>query len=181
VIYILGTLSLLTGLVIGLAFPDLDLRTGFLGHRSIITHGVLLPLLLFWLAHVKKHITTRLLAVGVSLASAIHLCFDLFPRAWIGYALIDVPGYGRTSPVFSWLWIAVSTVGCMYLALSLLSSGFEVILVAGGLFVTFSFYATQESLFWSALVAWGVATAIALALPSDGGKKLKQLGRKLVS
>jgi hypothetical protein len=69
----------------------------------------------------------------------------------------------------------------MYLALSLLSSGFEVILVAGGLFVTFSFYATQESLFWSALVAWGVATAIALALPSDGGKKLKQLGRKLVS
>jgi len=179
--HVFGILALLMGIIAGFVLPDLDLKLSFLGHRSIITHGLLLPVLLFWVAHKKKHITTRLLAAGDGLSSAIHLCFDLFPRAWRGYALIYIPVYGRTSPVFSWLWIAVGMVSCIYLALASVNSVFEVVLVVGSLIVAFSFYATQESVYWSALVALVVATGIALVLPSDGGKRLKELSRKLMA
>ncbi len=170
--YIFGMLMLLVGMVAGLALPDLDLKWSFLGHRSIITHGLLLPLLLFWLAHQQKHITARLLAVGFSLSSAVHLSFDLFPQAWTGYALIYIPGYGRASPTFSWLWIAVSIVICMYLALALINSVFELVTFVGGLLATFSLQATQTSIFVPALVAIVVATGIALAAPSDCGIRL---------
>tara|TARA_Y100000294_G_scaffold160244_1_gene163681 strand:+ start:72 stop:329 length:258 start_codon:yes stop_codon:yes gene_type:complete len=33
----------------GLKFPDIDLIFIFLGHRSIITHGILVPLLVYFL------------------------------------------------------------------------------------------------------------------------------------
>lgn len=79
--YIFGMLMLLIGIVAGLAFPDIDLRWDFLGHRSIVTHSFLVPLLLFGVAYQQKHVATRLLAAGFSLSLAIHLSFDLFPRA----------------------------------------------------------------------------------------------------
>jgi hypothetical protein len=175
---IFGILMLLIGIVAGLALPDLDLKWSFLGHRSIVTHGLLLPILLFGLARKQEHVTTRLLAVGFSLSSAVHLSFDLFPKAWTGYALIYIPGYGRTSPEFSWFWTALNIVICMYLALVLVSSVLELVAFVIGLLTTFSLQAVQTSILVPALVAIVVATGIALAMPSDRGTKLIVLGRK---
>ena len=120
--YIVGLLLLPIGIVIGLNLPDLDYRVSFLVHRSIVTHGFLFPLLLFWGIHKRELAQLRLPLIGFSLSLAAHLCFDLFPVAWIGYALISVPLYGRTDPLFSWLWIAGSIVLCLYLALLLVKN-----------------------------------------------------------
>lgn len=176
--YIFGISALLIGIVGGLALPDIDLKLSFLGHRSIITHGILLPTLFFGLALLLKHSATRLLAVGISLSYAIHLSFDLFPAAWTGFALIDIPGYGRTNPYFSWFWIATNIVICMYLAFVLVSTIFDVIVTTGSLLVTFGFYAARETALLPALIALVIATGIALVLPSNGSRQLESSWRR---
>lgn len=47
----------------------------------------------------------------------MHLCFDLFPVSWTGFALIAIPFYGRTTALLSWLWIAGNSIVCLYLLL----------------------------------------------------------------
>jgi hypothetical protein len=43
-------LLFLFGAAIALIIPDIDQRLPFLVHRSLLTHGMLLPLLAYWLA-----------------------------------------------------------------------------------------------------------------------------------
>ena len=175
---LIGIVLLMIGIVIGFALPDSDLQWGFLGHRSIVTHGLLMPTLLYWLVRRREHVAARLLAIGVCLSSAIHLSFDLFPRAWTGFALIYIPLYGRTSPVFSWLWIAASITACMYFSFALGRNLVEVVVTVGGLVVAFGVYATQQGVFWPALIALAATTAAALALRSAAGKVLKGIRKK---
>lgn len=114
---LLGTLLLTAlGMALGFALPDLDLKLAFAGllHRSILTHGCLAPLLAAWLAK-DAGAAGRALLGGLCAALAIHLCFDLFPVRWIGFALITIPLLGRTSALVSWLWIAASSVICLIL------------------------------------------------------------------
>ncbi len=40
-------LILFVSLLAGINFPDLDLALIFLGHRSIITHGILVPFFIY--------------------------------------------------------------------------------------------------------------------------------------
>lgn len=40
-------LALISGGYVGFRFPDIDQRTDLLVHRSIITHGLFAPLLLY--------------------------------------------------------------------------------------------------------------------------------------
>jgi hypothetical protein len=59
----------------------------------------------------------------------VHLSFDLFPRSWIGYALITVPLVGRIAPTLTVLWLASSMVVCCLLALRLLRDRRDLALV----------------------------------------------------
>jgi hypothetical protein len=114
-----GLLYLLLGLWVGYGFADWDQRTPLLIHRSILTHGFLVPLLLFgFVASLPPRVlmTAKFLPVGFALATAVHLCFDLFPGAWYGFALIHIPLIGRTSAVFSFLWILASIILCAFIA-----------------------------------------------------------------
>jgi hypothetical protein len=179
--YIIGLIFLLIGIVAGLNLPDLDSRVSFLVHRSIVTHSFFFPILLFWIAHKKVQPTIRFLSMGFSLSIAAHLCFDLFPRAWTGFALISIPLYGRASSLFSWLWIAGSIVLCLYLALLLIKNLGDVIIVVSSIVVSFGFCATAESVFWPALSALIGATLITLMLPSSSSAVLRKPMRKFVS
>lgn len=177
--YLIGILSLVLGLVIGLHLPDLDLETSRLVHRSIITHGCLVPVLLFFLARKSKATMPRLFAIGFNLSAALHLSFDLFPKSWTGFALIHVPLYGRATPLFSQLWIAASVVVCVYLALALTRNVFELVVISGSLVVSFGLYAeTETNIAGRALLALAVATVVALALPSDFVGLIKKLRKK---
>ncbi|MCC7271885.1 MAG: hypothetical protein IT561_04400 [Alphaproteobacteria bacterium] len=92
---------------IGLVLPDIDQRIPFIGHRSALTHSVLLPLLLAgrWPA------IAGLLAGGI----AVHLGADLLPRGWFGYALVRVPFLGPLDATLSQLFLAANAVVGLHL------------------------------------------------------------------
>lgn len=179
--YLLSLLLLLTGLVAGLHLPDLDLRLDFLAHRSIITHNALWPLFLLLSIYRKEPPTLRWLVIGFSLALATHLCFDLFPKAWSGFALITIPFYGRSSPLFSWLWIALNIIGCLYWAWLLVRKVWDLLAVIGGGVVSFGYCTTTELVVWPALTALLLGTALVLLLPSSATDLFKKRHHNLIS
>jgi signal transduction histidine kinase len=168
------------GSVIGLKLPDLDfeltrlLTSRLVLHRSILTHGFWGAVLLFVLARQKCRSLWRALMIGFSLALAVHICFDLFPRRWIGYALIHVPLIGRTSLLFSWLWIAGTMLICLYLAFRVVQSAFEAYLALGGIVTIFGLYAPAESVFIGPGLILAAAVGLALMLPSDLNRSIKK-------
>ena len=167
--YVLGLVALLAGLAVGDWFPDIDQKTGLLLHRSILTHGALVPLIVFAAAYGTRTIQLRWFALGMTLGVAVHLSFDLFPNGWSGFALISVPSYGWTAPWFSWTWIAVSTVACTYLAARLVRTGLDGSLFILALIFGFGYVAMDEDAFWRPIVALTVAAAIAL-IPAARGR-----------
>lgn len=149
---LIGFLLFVIGAAIGLRFADCDLWLRWyplLWHRSLLTHGLLVPLLLFLAfkpkgRETKEHLPARLFAMGFCLASAVHLAFDLFPRTWSGPALIHLPFVGWSNPAFSQAWIVISLLVCLFLACRLLRNRREFVLAALGLIVTFGVSASAE-------------------------------------
>ena len=72
-LFFLTLVSLLAGLALGEWFPDLDQRFHFLTHRSILTHGLFIPLLLYSMGAGLKATPLRLFVLGFSVGVAIHL------------------------------------------------------------------------------------------------------------
>ena len=159
-----AAVSLLAGLALGERLPDVDQHTGLLTHRSILTHGLLLSVLLFWLAAGTRATGMRLFAAGFSAGVAVHLCYDLFPKAWIGYALIHVPIVGWTYPVVSWLWIALSIIGSLYLALRLVRNGVQGTTLVLGALGMFAYAGLDEDRVWGPALSMMIATVIGLGV-----------------
>ena len=114
-ITLVAPVFVVVGLHSGIVMPDIDQRTSLLLHRSIITHSPLIPVIVVLLA-LRIGLGLYTFAMGVSIGFAVHHAFDLFPKGWTGAALIGVPFYGYTPPLFSWIWIAFTTLACAYLA-----------------------------------------------------------------
>ena len=122
-------------LLAGLEFPDFDLHLlFFLGHRSILTHGIIIPFFLYtFLINERyfkisnkiferffsnKNVSKEILDyayIGFLIGIAIHLCADLFPKAWIGFALIVFPPWIPMGAPFSIVWMLLN----MFLALKI--------------------------------------------------------------
>lgn len=170
-----GVVLLLLALLLGLNLPDLDHQTQFLVHRSLITHGFLAPLGVFLLIYKDKVASPRFLSMGFSLANVVHLCFDLFPRAWRGFALIHIPFWGRSSPLFSWLWLSISIVMCLYLTFVLIKTLLDIVMTVGSLGLAFSFYAASQPVFWPALLTLLLAVGVTLVLPANSREILLNL------
>lgn len=134
----------LVGAGLGIRAADIDQSLPFLLHRSIVTHGLLFPAIAWGLAVYLHHARLRMFAIGLGIAMAVHFCFDLYPVAWTGYALIHVPGYGRTSVMFSWTWLSVSALIGLYGALWLVWSMRELVLSIISAAGTFAYYIPRE-------------------------------------
>ena len=159
-LHLVGLAALLLGLFAGERFPDVDQRTDLLLHRSIVTHGLLLPLILCAVASKTGWTPLRWLSMGVALSVAVHLAFDLFPRAWTGFALVSIPVYGWLPAPASWAWIALSIVACVYMAGKLARNIGEAgvfILAITGVFV---YASLGEHALWKPMAAAAVSTAI---------------------
>ena len=174
---IAGIILLLLALLLGLNLPDLDHQVSFLVHRSILTHGFLVPLGLFLAVHKEKMTSARFFSMGFSLAAVTHLCFDLFPRAWKGFALISIPFWGRSSALFSWLWISLSIIVCLYLTFVLIQTLVDIVLVLGSLGLAFIYYASSQPIFWPALITLLVTVGITLVLPVNSRELVRSLVR----
>jgi len=111
------------GYFIGLFFPDIDQgMQGLLGHRSIITHSILLPYLLYSYFKKKNNLTPlkTIFIVGIYLGIGLHLSADLHPKAFRGFALIKLPfniDIGGLSPI----WIGINAGVALFLASTFLN------------------------------------------------------------
>ena len=148
------------GIFVGLIFPDTD--QGFqtlLGHRSIITHSILLPYLLFSYFKKKDNLTPlkQIFIIGIYLGIALHLSADLHPKGWRGYALIKLPlniDIGELSPI----WISINAVFASFFAahyLNILTTEkkhwityFVFCLVVGAIYSSEERY-NEEEIFWT--------------------------------
>ena len=160
--YVVATLLLLLAAVIGERPPDLDQRTTLLLHRSIVTHSPFVPLALSLVALSIPNVPVRWFAIGICASVCVHLAFDLFPRGWMRFALVSLPFYGWTSPLFSQVWLAGSVLVCAFLA-ARLAKGLEtglVLLVLAGVFL----YAapSETETLRPALVVTGCALVVLL-------------------
>ena len=162
--YLAPLIALVVGLPLGLELPDIDQRIGLLLHRSIITHGPLLPIILFIWVSSSQSLPRRWFAMSVSLGFAVHFVFDLFPEAWSGYALIAVPVLGWTPALFSWGWIALNVLICTYLAARLVRNGIEIGLLGLGLVGGFIYAARAEDTLLGPIAAITAASAAAAVL-----------------
>ena len=106
---------LISSFFIGLAFPDVDqMFQSLLGHRSILTHSILLPYLLYIYLE-KKEPRVKTILIGLLLGIGLHLSADLHPKSWIGFALIKLPfniSIGGLSPI----WIGINAIAALYAA-----------------------------------------------------------------
>jgi len=169
----LSCLGLLLGTVVGLKFADIDQRVPnwLLYHRDILTHGLIVPMLLSWGVWRTKHQTVRGFTIGFCLTNAVHLSFDLFPRAWWGHALIHLFGW-TFPPVLSWCWIAISMVLCVYLARFFIRTFWDVLVSGLGILIGFGVSAHEGLLL--PLLAFLIAGILAFLFPLKKGKN----GRK---
>ena len=128
-------ITLFVSLLAGLEFPDTDFILIFiLDHRSIITHGILIPFFLyryltkegkqdFINKYFSKILTSNKIKnefldyayIGFLIGIAIHLCADLFPKAYIGYAMIKLPFFIPIGGPLSIVWM----FGNMFFALKI--------------------------------------------------------------
>ena len=128
-------ITLFVSLLAGLEFPDTDFILIFiLDHRSIITHGILIPFFLyryltkegkqdFINKYFSKILTSNKIKnefldytyIGFLIGIAIHLCADLFPKAYIGYAMIKLPFFIPIGGPLSMVWM----FGNMFFALKI--------------------------------------------------------------
>ena len=91
----IGVACFAIGAWLGSWFPDIDLNLKpFLLHRSIVTHGFLIPALVLFATGMTRPVWADWLIAGFSAGVALHLAFDLFPKKFKGLALIRVPKVG---------------------------------------------------------------------------------------
>lgn len=177
--------------VAGLFFPDVDqLLLPVLGHRSMVTHSILVPLLALALAPVLSASLSRWVGPNASavaersaawfmgwflLGLAIHLMADVVPLGCRGYALAKLPGLPlvwRPSSLpcgASLLWFAANAVAALTLCEWLLRREGEAVtavryVASGAVLAVYVLVNERRPLLLPVLaLAWGVAALLARA------------------
>ena len=163
--------ALLLGLFLGEKYPDIDQKLEFLQHRSILTHGLLTPAALYLFAAQTRSAPFRWAVIGASLGVAAHLAFDLFPRAWSGYALVSIPLYGWIPAPMSWAWIMGSSLACSYLAAKLVHGCWEASLWTVAVIAAFTYAAQGEAELWKPIAAGAAMAVTAMYLARRSTRK----------
>ena len=172
----LSLIALALAVYIGLKFPDVDQRVEFLLHRSIITHGPMLPLLAFAFAFGDNPVLRRL-GTGIGIGFAVHMAFDLFPQAWQGYALISLPVYGWTPTVFSWIWISATMLISFGLSIKLCRKAIDVVFLLVAVLAAFMFVAPDENALWRPMAVTAAAFLFSfciIGLDKEGAGRSKR-------
>ena len=163
----------------GLKLPDIDQRTDLLLHRSILTHGPLVPMVVYILVRNARRLSVRAFPMFLCLGLVVHLSFDLFPRAWMGYALISIPTYGWLPPVLSIAWMSASALLCAFWASRLVRGMQEFPLLIFGVLAIFVYAAPNEASLIGPLIAvlvsLAVGTAASFLCGSDNLKRERML------
>jgi hypothetical protein len=138
--------------------PDLDLwAMRLLHHRSILTHSVLLPFLVMWLAPGLGPAAVA----GAFLGVAVHLAADLLsPSHGFGRIWLPEP-FQMSLGRWSALWLMLNALAASWLAVALLPPGEGLRLLAAGVggLAALGYGLRKERSVLSALVALSVVAA----------------------
>lgn len=153
----------------GLNLPDVDQRVAWswLIHRSILTHSPLIPLAIYiGVVIVGKPQVFRLPAMYLSLGFAAHLAFDLFPKEWIGFALIRLPCCyeGPLPTSASILLIGGGMLICAVIAARLIRSFADAVVFVCGAAAIFFIASRSEATLFGPLVSMLGALIVSGAL-----------------
>lgn len=110
--------------IVTMNIPDIDLEMkSLLGHRSIITHSILIPCLFFYY-FVKKKDNPKEIIVICSLvlffSFGVHFSADLISKGWRGTANIKLPGNNSIGSFLSPIWLFINAFLCFLFANSIL-------------------------------------------------------------
>ena len=110
---------------LGYYLIDLDLNfQNLLGHRSIITHSILIPWLIYFYSKDKTSKYFFTIIMGLFISCSVHLINDLIPKGWSGYAFIKLPG-NISLGFLSIPWIFLNALVAMYLGQKILFNYFS--------------------------------------------------------
>ena len=158
---IISTLFLISFYYIGLKYPDVDLKIKGLGHRSIVTHSFFLTTILMylhktnllWLVYGAKFDITRFMIIGLSLGIAIHILYDLRPKAYKGTALIKFPYMSRGLSVNQSIAFMLLTVGvCLFTVIFYVKTLYEMLILLFLLIFTIIKKRKVEKGFWTTII-----------------------------
>ena len=158
---IISTLFLISFYYIGLKYPDVDLKIKGLGHRSIVTHSFFLTTILMylhktnllWLVYGAKYDITRFMIIGLSLGIAIHILYDLRPKAYKGTALIKFPYMNRGLSVNQSIAFMLLTVGiCLFTVIFYVKTLYEMFVLLFLLIFTIIKKRKVEKGFWTTII-----------------------------
>ena len=127
------------GAWLGSWFPDIDQKIRYLRHRSVVTHGFLMPATMLVGLGVTRVDRVDWFIAGFSVGVAVHLAFDLFPESWRGYALITIPGFGAMSKVVAMAWLTISVFVCLSIAVILAPGTAGIICYGVALFLLYAY------------------------------------------
>lgn len=161
----IALVALFCGAALGLSLPDTDHVFFFLRHRSMVTHSVLFPFLAYYFSRDSKY-WVRMGATGLALAITVHLCFDLFPADWRGYALLYIPFGGALPGTMSWLWLFGNMVACWYISFLLLDTIDQTKIALGCTALIFLFASQVERSLWMPLITLVLSGALASFIPN---------------
>ena len=110
---------------LGYEIADYDLKVqNLLGHRSIITHSVLIPWLIYFYSKDKTSKYLFTIIIGLFISFSVHLIYDFIPKGWAGTAFIKFPG-NISIGFLSIPWIALNALVSMYLGQKILFNYFN--------------------------------------------------------
>ncbi len=127
------TIILFNASIIGLIFPDFDSYNiqmsffqNFIGHRSILTHSILVPYLFYFYVKKKHKLNNNAITIiiGLFLGLALHLTADIYPKNGNENELIKLPGNISVGK-FSFLWISLNALVSFYISKVLLNDYFN--------------------------------------------------------
>jgi len=170
-IYVIGLALSVLGALIGIKIADIDQNLPFMKHRSMWTHGIIVPLVLFWgmtdlgyaildkifeddmLRQIMKKGFWFYFEIGFCPAYAVHLASDMFPAQWRGNAKIHTP-LGRMPALLSQLWLGAGMLASFYVMLNVLDTNWKWLLGIGGIVTigALSYNARNKNVFWKPLL-----------------------------
>ena len=157
-------ISLIIGLYLGDKFPDIDQRTDLLTHRSIFTHGFIVPLIIYLICSRINNSILRLFLLGFNIALVIHLSFDLYPKGWYMHALIHIPVIGWTWAWISKVWIFISMIMCGYFAVKLIKNFTQGVVAILSILLFFIYLSADEHSFFAPFISMIIASLISIVI-----------------
>ena len=157
----IGVAFFAVGAWLGGRFPDIDYKVS-LDHRSIVTHGFLMPALLLIGVGMTRLEWADWFVAGFSAGVAVHLAFDLFPKGWKGFALIKVPIFGPLSKAASAVWLFVNMFLCMFMSVYIsLARGPASVIICGVILVGLGlYYVVKKEPILGALLYFGMLSGL---------------------